>query len=212
MPSLTRSCASAPSGVPNRRPATASHPGSARTPQYFTLCLRRRHWRSRLLACASTAAWAGLASPRGHASRKDVALIVLLPASRVGTWANRERSAIRSCRSDSRARSGGSRSTRPILTKIADRMWNTTPGSPGSACRNHWPPVIAQTAIRASRWRRSGLAPAYASPDLRASWSSIPSPPPSRGGAWMRSSAPAGSAQSAPRSLRGRFLQCPVDR
>ena len=44
-------------------------------------------------------------------SRKNVDWIDLLPASRLGTWANRERAAIRSVHS-----------TRPILTKIADRM------------------------------------------------------------------------------------------
>ena len=42
----------------------------------------------------------------GTASRKNVAWIVLLPASRLGTWANRERGASRSFRSDRRERSG----------------------------------------------------------------------------------------------------------
>ena len=69
----------------------------------------------------------------GPASRKNVDLIDLLPASRLGTWANRERDAIRTFRSDCRERSGGSRSTQPILTKIADRMWNTSPVNPCSA-------------------------------------------------------------------------------
>ena len=55
-----------------------------------------------------------------------MAWIVLLAASRLGTWTNREWGAIRTFRLDRRERSGGSPSTRPILTKIADLMWNTT--------------------------------------------------------------------------------------
>ena len=42
----------------------------------------------------------------GPASRENVAWIVLLPASRLGTWANQEWGAIRSFRSDRRERSG----------------------------------------------------------------------------------------------------------
>ena len=74
-----------------------------------------------------------LALAVGPASRENVAWIVLLPASRLGTWANRERAAICSFRSDRRERSGDSRSTRPILTEIADLRWNTSPVSPRSA-------------------------------------------------------------------------------
>ena len=42
----------------------------------------------------------------GPASRKNVAWIDLLPASRLGTWANRERAATRTFRSDRRERPG----------------------------------------------------------------------------------------------------------
>ena len=42
----------------------------------------------------------------GPVSRMHVDWIVLLPPSRLGTWANRERAAIRSFRSDRRERSG----------------------------------------------------------------------------------------------------------
>jgi len=55
------------------------------------------------------------------------------------------------------------------------------------------------------------VAPAYASPSRRVSQSLVPSPTPSRGRGRTHSSAPAGSAQSAPRSLRGRSCQCSVD-
>ena len=51
------------------------------------------------------------------------------------------------------------------------------------------------------------MAPACASPDRRASRSSVPSPIPRRGRARAHSSAPAGSAQSAPRRLRERCRQ-----
>lgn len=67
------------------------------------------------------------------------------------------------------------------------------------------------SAIRASRCRRCGVEPACASPDLRGSRSSAPSPTPSRGRAWTHSSAPAGGAQSAPHGLRSRHLQCLID-
>ena len=147
----------------------------------------------------------------GPGSRKNVALIVSLPASRVGTWANRERGAIRSFRSDRRERSGDSRSTRPILTEIAARMWNTSPVSPCSACRNHWSLVPAPAAMCASRCRRCGVAPACASPGRRVTQSLVPSLTPSHGRARAHSSAPSGSAQSTPRSLRSRYRQCLVD-
>ena len=64
------------------------------------------------------------------ASRKNVASIVELPASPLGCEANREWGAIRSFRSHRRERSGGRRSTRPILTKIADLIWNATHACP----------------------------------------------------------------------------------
>ena len=69
--------------------------------------------------------WAG-AIAVGPASSKHVAWIVVLPASPVGTWANREWGAIRRRRSDRGERSGGSRSRRPMLSKIADSIWNPT--------------------------------------------------------------------------------------
>ena len=60
------------------------------------------------------------------ASSKHVAWIVLLPASPVRTWANREWDAIRRHRSARGERSGGSRSRRPMLSKIAASIWNPT--------------------------------------------------------------------------------------
>ena len=74
------------------------------------------------------------------ASRKYAASIASLPASGSALRANQESGAIRSFRSDHRERSWGSRSTRPILTKIADLIWNTAlldrsnrPGPGGAA-------------------------------------------------------------------------------
>ena len=144
----------------------------------------------------------------GPAARKNVDWIDLLPASRLGTWANRERAAIRTIRSDRRERSGGSRSIRPILTKIADRTWNTSPVSPCSACRNHRPLVTTPAAMCASRCRRCGVAPACARVGRRVSQSLVPSLILSRGRARAHSFAPAANSQSAPSSLGGRYRQC----
>ena len=66
----------------------------------------------------------------------------------------------------------------------------------------HYP--VREARKQVGRWN---LAPACASLDRRASRSSVPSPIPRSGRARAHSSAPAGSAQSAPRDLRERCRQ-----
>ena len=75
-------------------------------------------------------------------------------------------------------------------------------GTEPLAARDH------PAAMRASRCRRCGVAPACARVGRRVSQSLVPSLILSRGRARAHSSAPAANSQSAPSSLGGRYRQC----
>ena len=134
----------------------------------FAVANRFDSWMSKCGRCvARESADGGARPPRGHAagqvlyftlirhdfsdwavaiagdpaSRNNVDSIVELPDSPLGCGANREWSAVRSFRSHRREWSGGSQSTRPILTKIADFIWNTTQGL-----------AVTENLLLAARW------------------------------------------------------------